>query len=61
MMNQDTRRLSKMPKDVLDEISTYFLDQSVIKDDDRCQRIKKLTDSAPYIRSNLVVSLMMIP
>jgi hypothetical protein len=50
-----------MPKEVLDEISTYFLDQSVIKDDDKCQRIKKLTDSAPYIRSNLVVSLMMIP
>jgi len=61
MMNQDTRRLSKMPKEVLDEISTYFLDENVIKDDDKCQRIKKLTDSAPYIRSNLVVSLMTIP
>ncbi len=56
MMNQDTRRLSKMPKEVLDEISPYFLDRSVMKDNDRCQRIKKLTDTAPYIRSDLVVS-----
>lgn len=56
MMNQDTRRLSKMPKEVLDEISPYFLDRSVMKDNDGCQRIKKLTDTAPYIRSDLVVS-----
>jgi len=57
MMNQDTRRLSKMPKEVLDEISPYFLDRSVMKDNDGCQRIKKLTDTAPYIRSDLVPRL----
>jgi hypothetical protein len=35
-----------------------FLDPSLVKDDG-CQRIKKLTDSAPsYICSNLVGSLM---
>lgn len=54
MMNQDTRRLSKMPQEVLAEISPYFLDKQCIKNNN-CNKIKKLNDDAPYIRSDLVV------
>lgn len=57
MMNQDTRRLSKMPKEVLAEISPYFLSKTCVKADP-CQKIKKLDDStAPYSRSDLVPRL----
>ncbi|BBN03648.1 fatty acyl-ACP thioesterase B [Marchantia polymorpha subsp. ruderalis] len=55
-MNQDTRRMSKMPDDVRAEISPYFLDRWVMKDEP-CRRIKKLSDDAPYIRSDLVPRL----
>ena len=58
MMNQDTRRLSKMPQEVLAEISPYFLDKKCIELGG-CQKIKKLNDNAPYIRSDLVVSTHM--
>lgn len=56
MMNQDTRRLSKMPQEVLAEISPYFLDKQCIKNNN-CNKIKKLNDDAPYIRSDLVPRL----
>ena len=64
MMNQDTRRLSKMPDDVRAEISPYFIERSVMINNDNtqdesevytCQRITKLDNSAPYIRSGLAV------
>lgn len=55
MMDQDTRRLSKMPQEVLAEISPYFLDQKCIQSEG-CQKIKKLNDNAPYVRSDLVVN-----
>ncbi|KAG0616393.1 hypothetical protein M758_5G111500 [Ceratodon purpureus] len=57
MMNQDTRRLSKMPQEVLAEISPHFLDKKCIQSSEGCQKIKKLNDSAPYIRSDLVPRL----
>lgn len=56
MMNQDTRKLSKMPDDVRAEISPYYLDRSVMTDDSG-QRIIKLDDSAPYVKTGLVPRL----
>jgi fatty acyl-ACP thioesterase B len=56
-MNQDTRRLSKMPDDVRKEISPYFLDRFCMKADEPCRRIRKLGDNAEYIRDTLVVRI----
>eukprot|EP00249_Psilotum_nudum_P011473 c23196_g2_i1 orf=1037-2104(+) len=56
MMNQDSRKLSKMPGDVRAEISPHFLDRSVLKDEP-CQRISRINDSAPYIKTGLVPKL----
>ncbi|MCO5603213.1 hypothetical protein L7F22_057360 [Adiantum nelumboides] len=56
MMNQDTRKLSKMPHDVRAEISPYFLERSVMTDE-ICPRIQRLDDSAPYVKSGLVPRL----
>jgi hypothetical protein len=58
-----------MPDDVRAEISPYFIERSVMminSTEDRnvpeselysCQRIAKLDDSAPFIRSGLAVSI----
>ncbi|CAM6109681.1 unnamed protein product [Calypogeia fissa] len=56
-MNQDTRRLSRMPDDVRSEISPYFLDRWAIKEDSSLQRTRKLGDNAEHIRSDLVPRL----
>ncbi|KAJ7556279.1 hypothetical protein O6H91_05G077300 [Diphasiastrum complanatum] len=56
MMNKDTRKLSKMPDDVKAEISPFFYDKFVMKHEPS-QKIKKLDDSALYIRANLVPKL----
>jgi fatty acyl-ACP thioesterase B len=60
MMNQDTRRLSKMPQEVLAEISPFFLGKTCIKNDP-CQKIQKLNDTAPYSRPDLVVKKLGLP
>ncbi|KAI5067161.1 hypothetical protein GOP47_0017689 [Adiantum capillus-veneris] len=56
MMNQDTRKLSKMPDDVRGEISPHFLERSVMTDE-TCSRIQRLDDSAPYMKTGLVPRL----
>ncbi|XP_024536260.1 palmitoyl-acyl carrier protein thioesterase, chloroplastic [Selaginella moellendorffii] len=56
MMNKSTRRLSKIPDDVFAEISPYFLDRHVMEDD-ACQKIVKLDDTAMYVQKNLVPRL----
>ncbi|KAH7424477.1 hypothetical protein KP509_11G010500 [Ceratopteris richardii] len=56
MMNQDSRKLSKMPDDVRAEITPYFLDRSVMSDES-CLKIKKLDDRAPHVKSGLVPRL----
>ncbi|KAJ7562797.1 hypothetical protein O6H91_03G084600 [Diphasiastrum complanatum] len=56
MMNKDTRKLSKMPDDVKAEISPFFYDKCVMEDEPS-QKIKKLDDSALYIRPNLMPQL----
>ncbi|ERN05670.1 hypothetical protein AMTR_s00006p00178200 [Amborella trichopoda] len=52
MMNQNTRRLSKMPEEVRAEISPWFIDKKAIKED-VTDKIIKLNDAATYINSGL--------
>ncbi|XP_008787702.3 palmitoyl-acyl carrier protein thioesterase, chloroplastic-like [Phoenix dactylifera] len=52
MMNQQTRRLSKMPEEVRDEISPWFIERCAIKEEVP-EKIIKLDDSAKYVDSNL--------
>lgn len=54
MMNQDTRRLSKMPEEVRAEISPWFIEKQAIKEDIP-EKIVKLDDNAKYVNSNLKV------
>ncbi|KAF5745229.1 palmitoyl-acyl carrier protein thioesterase chloroplastic-like [Tripterygium wilfordii] len=51
MMNQHTRRLSKMPEEVRAEISPWFIEKQAIKDD-VSEKIRKL-DEATYGNSDL--------
>lgn len=55
MMNQQTRRLSKMPEEVRAEISPWFIDKQAIQEDNP-EKIIKLDDKAKYANSNLKVS-----
>ncbi|KAF5180925.1 Palmitoyl-acyl carrier protein thioesterase protein [Thalictrum thalictroides] len=52
MMNQKTRRLSKMPEEVRGEISPWFVTKQAIPQD-VCWKIKKLDDTAKYASTNL--------
>ncbi|KAK1390026.1 Acyl-[acyl-carrier-protein] hydrolase [Heracleum sosnowskyi] len=52
MMNQKTRRLSKMPDEVKAEISPWFIDKQTITVD-TLEKIKKLGDTAKYATSSL--------
>ncbi|XVF44247.1 hypothetical protein PTKIN_Ptkin02bG0105100 [Pterospermum kingtungense] len=52
MMNEQTRRLSKMPEEVRDEISPWFIEKQSIKEDVP-EKIVKLDDNAKYVNSDL--------
>uniref|UniRef100_A0A3Q7GE35 Acyl-[acyl-carrier-protein] hydrolase n=1 Tax=Solanum lycopersicum TaxID=4081 RepID=A0A3Q7GE35_SOLLC len=52
MMNQQTRRLSKMPEEVRAEISPWFISKQAIKEENPT-KIQKLDDTAKYVLSNL--------
>ncbi|KAL9664478.1 hypothetical protein QQ045_019880 [Rhodiola kirilowii] len=53
MMNQKTRRLSKMPDEVRGEISPWFIEKRAIQEDGY-EKVMKLTDStATYVKPNL--------
>lgn len=54
MMNQETRRLSKMPEEVRAEISPWFIEKQAIKEDVP-EKISKLDDKAKYMNSHLKV------
>lgn len=54
MMNKQTRRLSKMPEEVRDEISPWFIERQAIKEDVP-EKIIKLDDDAKYVDSDLKV------
>ncbi|XVE58735.1 hypothetical protein DITRI_Ditri04bG0192900 [Diplodiscus trichospermus] len=50
MMNQQTRRLSKMPEEVRAEISPLFIEKNAIQDETH-KTIKKLDNTAKYMNS----------
>lgn len=53
MMNKNTRKLSKMPEEVREEIEPYFLNSAPVVEEDN-QRLPKLNDdTADFIRSGL--------
>nr|XP_009622199.3 palmitoyl-acyl carrier protein thioesterase, chloroplastic-like [Nicotiana tomentosiformis]XP_016443002.1 PREDICTED: palmitoyl-acyl carrier protein thioesterase, chloroplastic-like [Nicotiana tabacum] len=52
MMNQQTRRLSKMPEEVRAEISPWFINKQAIKEENPI-KIEKLDNTAKYVLSNL--------
>ena len=54
MMNEQTRRLSKMSEEVRDEISPWFIEKQAIKEDVP-EKIVKLDDKAKYVISDLKV------
>ncbi|CAN0877043.1 Palmitoyl-acyl carrier protein thioesterase, chloroplastic [Linum grandiflorum] len=55
MMNEKTRRLSKMPEEVRDEISPWFIEKQaiVLQDDNAVEKIDKLDHNAKYVETNL--------
>ena len=56
MMNKETRRISKLPPEVREEIGSYFVDSPPIVDEDG-RKLSKLEESmADYIRTGLTVS-----
>uniref|UniRef100_A0A0D9V1C2 Acyl-[acyl-carrier-protein] hydrolase n=1 Tax=Leersia perrieri TaxID=77586 RepID=A0A0D9V1C2_9ORYZ len=52
MMNKATRRLSKMPEEVRDEISPWFIDRHAIEEE-ATDKIIKLDRNATYVDSDL--------
>ncbi|KAK3439284.1 hypothetical protein EUGRSUZ_C04139 [Eucalyptus grandis] len=55
MMNKNTRKLSKMPEEVREEIEPYFLNSAPVVEEDN-RRLPKLNDdTADFIRSGLTV------
>lgn len=58
-MNRETRRLSKIPEQVRQEIEPFYLDRFAIADEKLdSEKIDKLTDTtAERIRSGLAVSV----
>jgi fatty acyl-ACP thioesterase B len=57
MMNKNTRRLSKMPDEVRDEISPWFIDRHTIQEE-AAEKIVKLDSNAKHVESNLKVSFI---
>eukprot|EP01018_Ginkgo_biloba_P012087 Gb_21293 [translate_table: standard] len=54
MMNRETRRLSKFPDAVKEEIFPYYLERSVIAQDEYTKKLDKLADhTAQYLHSGL--------
>ncbi|KAL3696425.1 hypothetical protein R1sor_010501 [Riccia sorocarpa] len=53
MMNQKTRRLSKMPDEVRAEISPHYLERSAILEKNSEKIVRLEEDAAEYVRSNL--------
>ncbi|CAA2949683.1 palmitoyl-acyl carrier thioesterase, chloroplastic-like [Olea europaea subsp. europaea] len=52
MMNQQTRRLSKMPDEVRAELSPWFIEKQAINEESH-EKIDKLDDKALYVNSGL--------
>lgn len=54
MMNEHTRRLSKMPEEVRAEISPWFIEKQAIEEDNP-EKIVKLGSEVTYMNSDLKV------
>ncbi|KAL1291285.1 hypothetical protein HN51_059835 [Arachis hypogaea] len=52
MMNKVTRRLSKIPEEVRQEIASYFVDSPPVVEEDN-RKLSKLDDTADHIRRGL--------
>lgn len=59
-MNQETRRLSKIPEQVREEVVPFYLDRLAVSAEmNDSEKIDKLTDeTAERIRSGLAVSVI---
>jgi len=59
-MNRQTRRLSKIPEEVKQELVPFYLNRLAVPTEEvDCERIDKLTDdTAERIRSGLAVSFI---
>ena len=56
MMNKLTRKLSKIPEEVIEEIKDYFVDSDPVLGENN-RKLTKLDDNtADYIRTGLSVS-----
>ncbi|XP_075504316.1 oleoyl-acyl carrier protein thioesterase 1, chloroplastic-like [Primulina tabacum] len=53
MMNQQTRRLSKMPDEVRAEISPWFIEKQAIEEESSPEKIDKLDNNARYMNTDL--------
>lgn len=60
MMNKHTRKLSKIPEEVKEEIGSFFVESApILQEDDK--KLTKLDDStADYIRSGLSVCSLFV-
>jgi hypothetical protein len=54
MMNHKTRRLSKMPEEVRDELTPWFIEKKAINEE-APEKIVKLDKEAKYMNSDLKV------
>lgn len=54
MMNEQTRRLSKMPEEVRAELSPRLIEKQAVKEDNP-EKIVKLNSKATYVNSDLKV------
>lgn len=61
-MNRETRRLSKIPEQVRQEVMPFYINRvAIASEDNDSDKIDKLTDdTAERIRSGLAVSLKYI-
>lgn len=59
IMNRETRRLSKIPEQVREEVKPFYLDRTVIKNTNDSNKIDRLSEeTAESIRSGLAVSVI---
>lgn len=55
MMNKETRKISKLPNEVREEIGSYFVDSPPVVDEESRKSPKLDESTADYIRTGLTV------
>lgn len=56
MMNKETRRISKLPNEIREEIGSYFVDSPPVVDEDNRKSPKLDESTADCIRTGLTVN-----